>query len=379
MKARIFAALFAALLGLSGCIKGSKNFFYVTGPGTNEVFGFRLHTDGSITPLGTPNFTAGSRPAALAIHPPGDFFYIVNSAGNDVTLLDINSGNGELAVPPTNSAIPPVTPANVFPAGATPISAVVAPNAPRLYVANRDSGDISAFLIDPTNGNLGLVNGSPFGVQPPGPLPNPTPAPQNPQSITITPAGNFLYTANTTQGSVSGFSVGSDGTLTSIFAPLVVGTAGTSPSFVLMHPSGSFLYLADPAHNAILGFAIQSNGTLTAIAGSPFAAGTGAVALATTPSGAFVYAANPGDNTVSAFSVDSTGKLTPVSGSPFATGGQGPAFALATSAFLYVADQKTNDVAAFAINDNGTLTPVKGSPFTVPVSPSWLTAVAVAQ
>jgi len=114
MKARIFAALCVALMGLTGCIKGEKDFFYVTGPGTNEVFGFRLHSDGSLTALNSPNFTTGSRPAALAVHLPGDFFYIANSAGANITLLDINSGNGELVVPPTNSALPPVTPPNIL-------------------------------------------------------------------------------------------------------------------------------------------------------------------------------------------------------------------------------------------------------------------------
>jgi 6-phosphogluconolactonase (cycloisomerase 2 family) len=379
MRARIFAALCVLVLGLSGCIKGSRNFFYVTGPGTNEVFGFRMHSDGTITALGTPNFTTGSRPAALAIHPPGDFFYIANSAGNDITLLDINTGNGNLQVPPTNSAVPPVTPPNVFVAGATPVAMAVSPTSPHLYVADRDSGDVAAYLLDPTNGNLGLVAGSPFFVQPPSPLPNPTPTPHNPQSIAISPKGNVLYTANTTQGSIAGFTIGSDGALTSAFAPLVVGTPGTSPSFVLVHPSGNFLYVADPASNAVLGFSIQSNGTLTPIAGSPFGAGAGAVALATDPQGAFVYVANAGENTVSAFSVDSSGKLTPVSGSPFPTVGRQPGFVLATSAFVYVADQATNDIAAFAIGSSGKLTAVKGSPFPVPVSPTWLSAVSETQ
>jgi 6-phosphogluconolactonase len=375
MRARILAALCVVLLGLTGCIKGSKNFFYVTGPGTNEVFGFTLHSDGSLTPLGSPNFTAGSAPSSLAIHPPGDFFYIANSAGNNITLLDINTGNGELTVPPTNSALPPLTPPNIFNAGTTPISMAVAPNAPRLYVANRDSGDISAFLIDPTNGNLGLVNGSPFKLPTSG-----TATITNPQSLAISPQGNVLYTANPTQGTVTGFSIGSDGRLTPAFAPLAVGTPGTSPTSAVVHPSGNFLYLADPAHNAVLGFAIQSNGTITPMSGSPFAAGSGAVALSITPQGTFLYAANTGENTVSAYAIDSsTGALGQVSGSPFATGGNGPGFVLATGAFVYVADKTTNDVAAFAIGDKGVLTPVKGSPFPVPVSPTWLSAVAEGQ
>lgn len=388
MRASIFAALCVALIGLSGCSKGEKDFFYVTGQGTNEVFGFRMHSNGSLTPLGTPNFTTGSRPASLAVHPPGDFFYIANSAGNNITLLDINTGNGNLSVPPTNSALPPLTPPNIFDAGTTPVALAVAPNAPRLYVANRDSGDISAFLIDPTNGNLGLVKGSPFKVLPPPPLPTPAPTPHNPESLTITPKGDFLYTANPTQGTIAGFAVGSDGGLTPVpGSPFAVGTAGAtpclsgaSPCFIVVHPNGNFLYAADPVHNAVLGFSIQSNGAISAIAGSPFPAGAGVVALSMAPQGSFLYAANHGDNTVSAYVVDgSSGKLTPVTGSPFATGGNGPGFVLATGSFVYVADQITNDIAAFSIGGDGTLAKVAGSPFAVAVSPSWLIAVAEPQ
>ncbi|HET9791708.1 MAG TPA: beta-propeller fold lactonase family protein [Candidatus Angelobacter sp.] len=376
MRARIFAALCVALMGLTGCIKGEKSFFYVTGPGTNEVFGFAIHGDGSLTALGTPNFTTGSRPAALAVHPPGDFFYIANSAGANITLLDINSGNGELVVPPTNSALPPVTPPNIFNAGTTPIAMAVAPNAPRLYVANRDSGDISVYLIDPNNGNLGLVTGSPFKV-------NPDPAaasPTNPQSIAISPNGGFLYTANPTQGTIAGFAIASDGSLTPVpGSPFAVGTAGTSPSFLAVHPGGSFLYAADPASNAVLGFAIGGNGAITPIAGSPFAAGLGTSALSMTPQGSFLYASNSGDNTVSGYSIDNSGALTQVSGSPFLTGGNVPGYVLATGSFVYVADQGTNDIAGFAIANTGTLTKVKGSPFSVAVSPTWLIASAVPQ
>src|SRR6185437_5556937 len=375
MKARIFAALCLAVFGLTGCIKVGRNFFYVTGQGTIEVFGFRINHDGSLTALGTENFTTGSRPASLAIHPPGDFFYIANSAGANITLLDINTGNGELTIPPTNSALPPLTPPNIFDAGTTPIAMVIAPNAPRLYVANRDSSDISAYLIDPTNGNLGAVPGSPFSV--PGPQASPTP--QNPQSITITPAGNFLYTANTTQGTISAFSVGSDGSLTPITDPLPVGAAGTSPSFIAVHPSGSFLYAADPASNAVLGFSINSDGTLAPISGSPFAAGAGTVALSIAPQGSFLYAVNPGDNTISAYSIGSSGALTPVPGSPFTSPGNGPGFVLATGSSVYVGDQITNDIAAFSIATNGALSPVKGSPFQVPVSPNWLIATSESQ
>jgi len=372
MRARIFAALCVALMGLTGCIGGGKNFVYVTGPGTNEVFGFRMHSDGSITPLNVPNFTSGSGPAALAIHPPGDFFYIANSAGANVTLLDINTGNGELTVPPTNAALPPLTPANIFNAGTAPVSMAIAPNQPRLYVANRDSGDITAFLIDPTNGNLGSVPGSPFPVAPGAATAS------NPQAVVMTPAGNFLYTANPAQGTIAGFAVNSDGSLTAVAgSPFAVGTAGTSPTSLAVNPNGKVLYAADAAHSAVMAFGIQSDGTIGAISGSPFPAGVGTTALSIAPQGSLMYAANFNDNTVSAFVIDpNSGSLSQVNGSPFTTGGRGPGAVLATGAFVYVGDQITNDIAAFAIGSNGALTTVKGSPFAVPVSPTAIVAAA---
>src|ERR1041385_1218758 len=99
MKVRVVAALYALIAVFAGCASGHKQFTYVVGQGTNEVFGFRQNSSGSLTPMGVPNFAVGSLPAAMAAHPPGDFMYIANFGGNNVTQLDINKNNGELTVP----------------------------------------------------------------------------------------------------------------------------------------------------------------------------------------------------------------------------------------------------------------------------------------
>lgn len=368
MKARILAALFITLASLTGCIKGSKQFIYVTGQGTNQIFGFIQHGDGSISPMGTPNFATGSQPSSIVIHPPGDFAYITNFAGNNVTLLDVNTGNGELTVPATTAVVPPPTPPNIFNAGNGPIAAAVSPTDPFLYVVNQTSGTISGFTIDPGSGNLGLATGSPF------------PAGTSPLSIAISPKGNFLYVSNPAAGTVSIFAIstaqGSQGALSAVGLPVSVG-AGATPVFLTIEPSGRFLYIADPAHNAVLGFAIQSNGTLTAITGSPFAAGLQPGAVLADPQGAFLFAANFGSNDVSVFVIDSaSGALGQITGSPFATGGRGPGFMASTGSFLYVADQTTNDMAAFLVGAGGKLSAVPGSPFNVAVSPTWITSVS---
>lgn len=366
MRARTFSALcgFMAIFTvgvagfLSGCASGHKQFAYVVGPGTNEVFEFREQRDGTLTPLVTPNFAVGSNPSAVIAHTSGDFLYIADFAGNDVTLLDINKANGNLSVPVSTSIVVPVNPPNVFNTGTGPISAAMSPTAPFLYVANQTSGDITAFTVDPGTGSLGAVAGSPFLI---------TPA-SNPQSLAISPKGDFLFVANPTQGTVAAFAIGTNGVLTAVGgSPFAMG-AGATPNSVAVEHSGRFLYVADTAHNAVLGFAIQTNGTLTAIAGSPFAAGGGPFGLGIDPQGSLLFAANIASGNVSAYAIDrSSGALGPVTGSPFATGGVGPSAVAvdSTTEVVYVADQGSHDVAAFAISSNGVLTPLKGSPFGV--------------
>ncbi len=365
MKARILSALFIIIIGgLTGCIKSNKQFAYVTGPGTNEVFQFQMHSNGSITALSLPQSPVGSNPVAVVIHPPGDFAYIANFSGNNVTLLDVNKGNGQLSVPVNTSPIPPPTPANIFNTGTGPIAIAISPAAPFLYVANQGSGDISAFTIDPKNGNLGAVSGSPFVIA----------VGSHPRSIAISPKGDLLFVADPALGKVGVFSISSTGVLAQAAgSPFAVG-AGATPSFVTAEPSGRFAYVSDPAHNAVLG--LSAGAALTPISGSPFAAGAQPQGLTTDPQGALLYAANSGSNNVSGFVIDSSsGALGAVNGSPFATSGKGPIFAAASSTFLYVADNTTNDVAVFAIGSNGTLAAITGSPLNVATSPQWITLV----
>ncbi|HKW73885.1 MAG TPA: beta-propeller fold lactonase family protein [Terriglobales bacterium] len=371
MKARVLLAL-ALLAGVTGCASSHAIFLYATGAGTNEVFGFQVHSDGHITALGQPTFGTGSNPVAMAVHSPGDFFYIANFSGNNLTLLNINKGNGELTVPPTNAAVPPspLAPPNIFATGAGPVSIAVAPNAPHVYVLNQVSGDISAFLLDPSTGNLSLI------TNPPGNGAGATTSYgsfTSPSSMAISPQGDVLFVSSPSQSAIFAFAVNSnDGSLAPVAgSPFAVG-ANSTPTGLAVHPSGHFLYAADGAHNAVLAFTVQ-NGALSPISGSPFTAGTQPSALVTDPAGTELFVANAGSNDVSAFVIDAnSGAIGQLSGSPFPTGGRGPGFVAATGAFVYVADQATNDIAAFSIGSKGGLTPVKGSPFSIPVSPAWL-------
>jgi 6-phosphogluconolactonase (cycloisomerase 2 family) len=358
---------------LSGCASGHKQFVYVAGPGTNETFEFRVQPNGSLVPLGTPNFPVGSNPVALKPHTSGDFLYVADFSGNDVTLLDINQSNGNLSVPVSISIVNPVNPTNIFATDKGPVSLAMSPVSPFLYVVNQAASNISGYTVDPGTGSLGVIQGttpsqsSPFPIQPVS----------HPSAVAIAPAGNFLFVANGTEGTIAVFSIGGNGVLTQAGLPTSVG-AGATPASIAVEHSGRFLYVTDPAHNAVLGFSIQTGGVLSPITGSPFLAGAAPVGLGIDPQGALLFVANSGSNNVSAYAIDpNSGALGQVTGSPFATGGVGPSAVAvdAETSFVYVTEQGSHDIAALAIASNGALQPVKGSPFGVATAATAITVV----
>src|SRR6478672_3658820 len=286
MRARTFSALYGVVAFLAvvaagiltGCASGHKQFVYVAGQGTNETFEFRLQSNGSLLPLGTPNFPVGSNPSAVAAHTSGDFLYIADFSGNDVTLLDINQSNGNLSVPVSISIVNPTNPPNIFATDKGPVSLAMSPTAPFLFAVNQTAGNISVYTVDPGTGSLGVLSGSPFPIQPAS----------HPSSVAISPTGNFLFVANATEGTIAVFSIGGNGALAQAGLPTSVG-AGATPTSIAVEHSGRFLYVTDPAHNAVLGFSIQTGGVLSPINGSPFIAGAQPSGLAIDSQGALLY------------------------------------------------------------------------------------------
>jgi 6-phosphogluconolactonase len=355
MKVHCLAGVLALMLGTIGC-SSSNHFLYVVGPGTNSVFGFQVSSSGAITPLSSA-FSTDSTPVSVVVHPSGKFTYVANFNGQNISVFARDSGKGVLNTdkdPTTSNVLGP------FAVTGNPVALAMNPNGQFLYVLNQGtSTNISAFSVDKTSGNLTAI-GSPFSAS------------AGSVSITVAANSKFLYVANPTQGTVSGFVIGSDGSLTGMQgSPFSVGTA---PVFVTVDPQAKFLYVADQTANQILAFTLDQNtGAPSPISGSPFAAGSKPVSLAIDSTGVLLLAANQGSNSLSAYSVNTgTGVLSPVSGSPFTTG-TAPVFVIvdSTNSFVYVADSGSNDIVAFVLS-NGTLKSVSGSPFNITNSPAWL-------
>ena len=111
-------------------------------------------------------------------------------------------------------------------------------------------------------------------------------------------------------------------------------------------------------------------GVVVPVAGSPFAAGDGPIALLSSPttSNRYLYVANNGSGDVTGFSYDSTGALAPLAGSPFAAGSAptdlallGELPSLGTDHLIAVADA-LGELRMFTFDLGGALTAVPGAP-----------------
>ena len=100
------------------------------------------------------------------------------------------------------------------------------------------------------------------------------------------------------------------------------------PEGITATADGTHVYVADEDETigSVRGFSVAADGSLTEVGGSPFIPGNSQVGIAATPDSRFVYSSNGTDNNVAGFSVGDGGTLHPVDRSPFPTNGLGSAF-----------------------------------------------------
>jgi 6-phosphogluconolactonase len=236
-----------------------------------------------------------------------------------------------------------------FSSNPIPVAMALTPSKNFVYVANSTANTVSGYALNHASGVL-----TPVGNAVP-----PTPVGTNPISVGVDSTGQFLYVLNQGSNNILTFSIDSvRGLLTPVGSPVA---APANAQFMVLSSSSGFLYISSGTQ--ISGFAIGSGGALTAVAGSPFTAGTDIRGMAIDAKGQFLYAADRGANQVASFSIQSSGALAPVAGSPFAAGTQPMMVAVdSTGTFVYTANEGSNDSSAYKAS-SGALTQVSGSPY----------------
>ena len=254
---------------------------------------------------------------------------------------------GALAQP----AFTPVagSPFTTGPAGLNPTSVAFSPSGGLLATANSTDGTVSVFSVA-AGGALTVVG-------------TPPTEPEAPDSVAFSPSGGLLATANhTNPGTVSVFSVAAGGALT------LVGTTPTParyPVSVAFSPSGGLLATANQASvGSVSVFSVAAGGALTLVGTTPIGPGSNPTSVAFSPDGELLATANhtsPGS--VSVFSVAAGGALTLVGTTP--TPARYPvSVAFSPSGGLLATANQTSvgSVSVFSVAAGGALTLVGTTP-----------------
>ena len=328
----------------------TPKFAYVANWGSNDVSQYRIDArNGVLTRIGT-DVAAGTNPSSVTVDPSGRFAYVANNfngvGGNSVSAYTIDATTGAL----TPVDVDPVTPGaqNSFRAGTNPRSVTVDPSGRFVYVANWGSNDVSAYIINATNGALTVAGTVMTGIRP--------------MSVTIDPTGRFAYVANDGPGGWAYTINATNGALTSI------GTAEAGgASSVTIDPTGKFAYMANVVRGVSIYTIHTTTGALALFTG--FTAGTNPSSVTVDPSGKFVYVANAGSANVSAYRIDaSNGTLARIDADLGTRGIQNfPAGAQPSSVtvdpsgkFTYVTNFTSNTVGTYFINaTTGVLTRIR--------------------
>lgn len=151
------ASPFLAGKGTIGiAVDPGEHFIYVANSSDNDVTGFTIGANGSLTPIaGTYSAPGGTQPSALAVDPSGKFLYVSTPGSTaSVWVFSITSGSGILT--PISGS-----PFNLS-AGAQFL--VMEPSGKYFYIGNEASHNVAGYSYDSNTGVPTTISGSPFSV-----------------------------------------------------------------------------------------------------------------------------------------------------------------------------------------------------------------------
>ncbi len=288
-------------------------------------------------------------PMSVTIEARQRFAFTGNAQDNSI---------GRYRIDPATGALTELLP--VMPLNGVPIRVIADASGRFLYVAAREvivptDGYVFTYAINGSTGELTLLNSVASGIEP--------------NWLGTDPAGEFLYVANTGDGTagsatIAAFRLDPDSGLPSGLESSPQSSGVWSLGF---HPSGKYLYAALRTTNSTRPYKIdRTNGAL-----SPTDAGPEVVqepmAVAVTPDGRWAYIANRNSGsagTIGLFAIDqATGGLIPPA-SPFIDGIAPVDLHIDPSGkFLYTANSGTDTISVFSIqSSDGFLQPLTPTP-----------------
>jgi 6-phosphogluconolactonase (cycloisomerase 2 family) len=288
-------------------ISGSpdRHHVYVVNEGSNNISAYSVNAgSGALTAITGSPFAAGTGPQALAFDPSGAYLYVANKGSNNISAYAVNASTGALT--PLSTA--------TYATGAGPSAISIDRSGTFVFVANNGgSNDISVFAITAGTGALTPVAGSPFD------------AGDNPHSLVLGRFGGlFVYTANFngTNSTISGFRVDPfNGALIPLAGSPYARAVSNDIGVYSRYGDSLFVTTGD----RVVGYYVNPP-TLTASDGYSATTGIDAYSVTVDQLHSRLYVTNYGAASVSGYEIDDLdGTLTAVPGSPFPAGNS-PAF-----------------------------------------------------
>ena len=404
-------------LGITSCGQSNTvDFLYVTAnknnPGQIAVY-YVDQLSGAISQIKDSPYSSGGRnPVAAVTSPNGKNLYVINK--DDNTIIQFGIGTDAKLYQAHTYNTPGSEPvalalACTAPSGSTTSTTCTnagtylyvvdyfQPHSPAYNETNNiGPGALVAYPIN-TDGSLGtpVANGSLsyFPVQ------------YFPSAVNVTNNGSHVYVVNTNTeisvtggttdtskvnpsisgGTISAFSVGSDGSLTAIADPDKGNnyfTAGTAPMGIASDPTSRFLYVTDYLQNQVLAYTILTSGVLEAVNSGPFpTTGTAPVGVVVDPRGKYVYVSNYRSGTISEYSINQgSGAPSASASSSISSGGFGPTCIIvdpALARYVFTANFIDNSTSSSKLDPNtGALSTSQNSPYPTANQPTCVAAVS---
>ena len=251
------------------------------------ISAFKIGTDGSLTEIAGSPFNTDYGALGIAVHPSGQFVFSINSSNccrttDTVSVFQVNATSGALTgVANSPFALPGAVTANLF-----ADFGAVHTNGRFLYVTalannNTTNGNVYGFSIDPTSGVLTSLSGSPFaaGLNPFG-----IDVDSIDNFLYVVNAGPVGGTRPPgIDGNIMAYRIDpSAGNLTPIEGS-PFGTTNDTLLLLAVDQSCQYVYATDATSSVLGGFAINSvTGALTPVSQSPFST-HGAFSVVLTP------------------------------------------------------------------------------------------------
>jgi 6-phosphogluconolactonase (cycloisomerase 2 family) len=247
------------------------NWLYVVNSIDNSISQFGIDSSGTLITLSVAPVGTGIEPWHLTLSPNGKFAYVadhgsVPPGGMTIHQYAVDLGTGALTM------LSPATVPTPFP---YPGGIAVDPTSSYAYLSNINGNSVSEFAIG-TDGSLTALNPASVATD------------TEPVFLAFDPTGKYAYEANYTidkaspPGTVSQYSVGTGGQLTPM--PTKSVPAGNGPSWVAFDPFGKYAYVTNIGDGAQPGtvseYSIGTDGALTLI--GTLNAGLNAYMIATT-------------------------------------------------------------------------------------------------